>query len=52
MLYAIAFYLIACRYAGKNTFEEDKFRLLEKTGVKEAELDQLINEIETALLNF
>ena len=49
---AVAFYLIASKYAGKDTFEEDKFNLLEKTGIKEDELDRLIDDISVVLADF
>ncbi len=52
MLYAIAFYLIAGKYAGKDTLMEDKFHSVEKTGINESELDQLIDEITEVLEDF
>ena len=51
-LYAVAFYLIASKYAGASLNEEQRSALISKTEVNADELDELIKEIETSLADF
>ena len=51
-LYAVAFYLIASKYAGVTLNEEQRNALISKTEVSADELDDLIKEIETSLADF
>ena len=51
-LYAVAFYLIACKYAGSELNDEQRSDLIKRNEIDVTELDELIDEIETTLQDF
>ena len=51
-LYSVAFYVIACRYAGAPLENQEFDQLIEQEGLLKEELDELINAIEKVLSDF
>ena len=51
-LYAVAFYIIANNYAGNTLGEDKKKELIKRSEIDENELEDLLKEIDEALLDF